>query len=107
MALANGSVCPGSGTDKASLTAYNTRVLFSPRNSPSRRSAAVYEQKQLFDFILDRVEDTGAENGLKLPQAFGRWFAGMYFDKPQHFSIADGSGDGKVDLFSFASKLSV
>lgn len=59
----------------------------------------MYEQKQLFDFILDRVEDTGAENGLKSPQAFGRWFAGMYFDKPQNFSISDGSGDGKVDLF--------
>lgn len=60
---------------------------------------ATYEQKQLFDFVLDRVEDTASENGLKLPQAFGRWFAGMYFDKPQNFSISDGSGDGKVDLF--------
>jgi len=59
----------------------------------------MYEQKQLFDFILDRVEDTASENGLKLPQAFGRWFAGMYFYKPQSFSISDGSGDGKVDLF--------
>jgi hypothetical protein len=59
----------------------------------------MYEQKQLFDFILNRVEDTGAEHGLKLPQAFGRWFANMYFDKPQNFSIADGPGDGKVDLF--------
>jgi hypothetical protein len=59
----------------------------------------MYEQKQLFNFILNRVEDTGAENGLKSPQAFGRWFAGMYFDKPQNFSISDGSGDGKVDLF--------
>jgi hypothetical protein len=37
------------------------------------------------------------ENGL--PQAFGRWFAEMYFDKPQNFSISDGRGDGKVDLF--------
>ncbi|MGB2624328.1 MAG: AIPR family protein [Candidatus Acidiferrum sp.] len=59
----------------------------------------MYEQKQLFDFILDRVEDTASENGLKLPQAFGRWFASMYFDKPQNFFISDGSGDGKVDLF--------
>jgi hypothetical protein len=59
----------------------------------------MYEQKQLFDFILDRIEDTASENGLKLPQAFGRWFASMYFDKPQNFSISDGSGDGKVDLF--------
>jgi hypothetical protein len=59
----------------------------------------VYEQKRLFEFILDRIEDTGSENGLKSPQAFGRWFADMYFDKPQNFSISDGSGDGKVDLF--------
>ncbi len=59
----------------------------------------MYEQKQLFEFVLDRIGDTGAEHGLKSPQAFGRWFAGMYFDKPQNFSIADGSGDGKVDLF--------
>jgi hypothetical protein len=59
----------------------------------------MYEQKQLFDFILDRVEDTASENGLKHPQAFGRWFASIYFDKPQHFSISDGCGDGKVDLF--------
>jgi hypothetical protein len=59
----------------------------------------MYEQKQLFDFILDRVDDTASENGLQLPQAFGRWFASMYFDKPQNFFISDGSGDGKVDLF--------
>jgi hypothetical protein len=59
----------------------------------------MYEQKQLFEFILDRVDDTGAENGLKSPQAFARWFAGMYFDNPQQFASADGSGDGKVDLF--------
>jgi hypothetical protein len=42
----------------------------------------MYQQKHLFDFILDRVEDTASENGLKRPQAFGRWFASMYFDKP-------------------------
>jgi AIPR protein len=60
---------------------------------------AIYEQKQLFDFMLDRIEDVGSKNGLKLPQAFGRWFAEMYFDKPQDFVISDGSGDGKVDLF--------
>jgi hypothetical protein len=59
----------------------------------------MYEQKHLFDFMLDRIEEVGSENGLKLPQAFGRWFAGTYFDKPHDFSISDGSGDGKVGLF--------
>ena len=42
----------------------------------------MYEPKQLFDFMLDRVEEVGSDNGLKSPQAFGRWFADMYFDKP-------------------------
>src|ERR1035441_1951136 len=59
----------------------------------------MYEQKQLFEFMLGRIEDVGSEHGLKAPQAFGRWFAGMFFDKPHDFSIPDGSGDGKVDLF--------
>jgi len=59
----------------------------------------MYEPKELFDFTLDRIEEVGSENGLKLPQAFGRWFAGMYFEKPQGLFIPDGSGDGKVDLF--------
>jgi len=49
----------------------------------------MYEQRQLFDFILNRVDDTGTEHALRPPQAFGRWFAGMYFDKPQNLSIAD------------------
>jgi hypothetical protein len=63
----------------------------------------MYEQKQLFDFMLARIEDVGSEYGLKVPQAFGRWFASMYFDNPNDFSIPDGSGDGKVDLFFWAN----
>jgi hypothetical protein len=48
--------------------------------------------------MLDRIQDTGAENGLRLPQAFGRWFAEMYFEDPVDFRYADGPGDAKVDL---------
>jgi AIPR protein len=59
----------------------------------------MYEHKQLFDSMLDRIREVGAENGLRLPQAFGRWFADMYFEEPDHFSYADGPGDAKVDLF--------
>jgi hypothetical protein len=66
----------------------------------------MYGQKQLCDFILDRVKDTASENGLKRPQAFGRWLASMYFDKPQHFSISDGCGDGKSISFSAKSVFS-
>ena len=57
------------------------------------------DNKQLFDFMLERVHDVGVTNGLKDPQAFGRWFAEMYFPSPREFFIPDGSGDGKVDLF--------
>jgi site-specific DNA-cytosine methylase len=59
----------------------------------------MYEHRQLFDSMLERIREIGAENGLKPPQAFGRWFAGMYFDEPREFFYADGPGDAKIDLF--------
>lgn len=59
----------------------------------------MYENKQLFDFMLRRVHEVGASKGLRSPQAFGRWFAEMYFDNPQNIYISDGSGDAKIDLF--------
>ncbi len=59
----------------------------------------MYDQRQLFDFMLDRVNEVGTESGLKPPQAFGKWFATTYFSSPQAFFCSDGSGDGKVDSF--------
>ena len=59
----------------------------------------MYEHKQLFNSMLERVREVGAENGLKAPQAFGRWFADMFFEQPRDFFYADGPGDAKVDLF--------
>ena len=57
------------------------------------------DQRQLFDFMLDRVNDASAESGLKPPQAFGKWFAETYFLNPQKYFCSHGSGDGKVDSF--------
>lgn len=57
------------------------------------------DRKELFDFMLGRVKCTQRETGLPEPQAFGRWFLGMYFQNPQNIFIADGSYDGKVDTF--------
>jgi hypothetical protein len=59
----------------------------------------MYEHKQLFDSMLERIGDVGAENGVRPPQAFPRWFADMYFEDPRDFVVADGPGDAKVDLF--------
>jgi hypothetical protein len=59
----------------------------------------MYDQRQLFDFMLDRVNEVGTESGLKQPQAFGKWFAQTYFTNPQEFFCSDSSGDGKVDCF--------
>jgi hypothetical protein len=59
----------------------------------------MYEQKQLFDTVLRRVREVGAEYGEKPPQAFGHWFAQMYFDEPQGFFVSDGAGDARVDSF--------
>src|ERR1700723_139853 len=59
----------------------------------------VFEKKQLFNFMMDRIQDVGKIYGLKEFEVFGRWFAGMYFSNPTDFRSTDGSGDGKVDLF--------
>ena len=59
----------------------------------------MYEHKHLFDFMLSRVGDVGSVTGLKPPQAFGRWFAETYFQRPADIFVSDGSKDGKVDLF--------
>jgi hypothetical protein len=53
----------------------------------------------LFDFMLGRVKEVAIESGLKSPQAFGKWFASIYFSNPLEFFCSDGSGDGKVDSF--------
>jgi hypothetical protein len=58
----------------------------------------MYEDKQLFDFMLSRIGEVGQINGLKKPQAFARWFADLYFQSPRDFVVSDGSGDAKVDL---------
>jgi hypothetical protein len=58
----------------------------------------MYEDKKLFDFMLDRIAEVGQINGLKKPQAFARWFADLYFQNSRDFTVSDGSGDAKVDL---------
>lgn len=57
------------------------------------------EKKQLFEFLLQRVEEIAKHDGLKSPQAFGKWFVNLYFENPRELFISDGSRDGKVDLF--------
>ena len=56
------------------------------------------QRKDLFDFMLRKIKQTADSSGDRLPQAFGRWFANMYFGRVNDISIVDGSGDGKVDL---------
>jgi hypothetical protein len=59
----------------------------------------VADKRELFEFMLERIKRTRLETGLGEPQAFGRWFLGMYFRNPQDIFISDGSKDGKVDIF--------
>jgi len=58
----------------------------------------MHQRKELFEFMLKMVKHTSNEHGDYMPQAFGRWFAKMYFSGITEISIPDGSGDGKVDL---------
>jgi hypothetical protein len=57
------------------------------------------DKEKLFQFSIDRIKATSHELGLALPQAFGVWFANMYFGKPIDLHIPDGAGDGKIDIF--------
>jgi hypothetical protein len=56
------------------------------------------QRKDLFDFMLKQVKYTADAHGDKMPQAFGRWFAEMYFPGVTNIAISDAAGDGKVDL---------
>lgn len=56
-------------------------------------------KKDLFDLIVNRVKGVGAERGIPNYQAFARWFAEMYFQRPHDFYHSDGARDGKIDLF--------
>lgn len=55
-------------------------------------------RKDLFDFMLKQIKSTADKHGDHMPQAFGRWFASMFFSSITNIAITDGSGDGKVDL---------
>lgn len=59
----------------------------------------ITNKQELFDVILNRVDDVSRKTGLRKPQAFARWFAEMYYLEPQGIFVSDGSHDGKVDLF--------
>jgi hypothetical protein len=56
------------------------------------------QRKDLIDFMLKQVKYTADAHGDKMPQAFGRWFAEMYFPGVTNIAISDAAGDGKVDL---------
>ena len=58
----------------------------------------VIHRKDLFEFMLKQVKRTADAHGDKMPQAFGRWFATMFFPGVSNVAVSDGTGDGKVDL---------
>jgi AIPR protein len=59
----------------------------------------VQHKSDLFEFMLDRVKETQKQHLEAEPQAFGRWFAELFFMNPHDVFVSDGSKDGKIDLF--------
>jgi hypothetical protein len=57
------------------------------------------DKSDLFEFMLDRVKETQKQHLDAEPQAFGRWFAELFFMNPHDIFVSDGSKDGKIDLF--------
>ena len=60
---------------------------------------SIQHKSDLFEFMLERVRDTQKRHLEGEPQAFGRWFADLFFLKPRDVFVSDGSKDGKIDLF--------
>lgn len=59
----------------------------------------VQNKSDLFEFMLERVKETQKQHLHGEPQAFGRWFAELFFMSPRDIFISDGSKDGQIDLF--------
>ena len=57
------------------------------------------DKSDLFEFMLERVKETQNKHLDGEPQAFGRWFAELFFMNPRDIFVSDGSKDGKIDLF--------
>lgn len=57
------------------------------------------DKSDLFEFMLGRVRETGKKYLYGEPQAFGRWFAELFYTNPRSFFVSDGARDGKIDLF--------
>jgi hypothetical protein len=60
---------------------------------------AAHHKSDLFEFMLDRVRETQKKHLEGEPQAFGRWFAELFFLSPRDIVVSDGSKDGKIDMF--------
>lgn len=58
----------------------------------------MYETRDLFDFMIDRIKSVQNQTATHDYHAFGRWFAQLYFQEPKDLSTWDGGGDGKADV---------
>jgi hypothetical protein len=54
-------------------------------------------KKELFNFMLNQIDQKIEETKLRNYKAFPLWFLDLYFEKYQDFISSDGSNDGKVD----------
>lgn len=57
------------------------------------------DKRDLFEFMIKRVQDTQRHHLEAEPQAFGRWFSDLFFLSPRDMFVSDGSKDGKIDAF--------
>jgi hypothetical protein len=57
------------------------------------------DKSDLFEFMLERVKETQKQHLDGEPQAFGRWFAELFFMSPRDIFVSDGAKDGKIDSF--------
>lgn len=57
------------------------------------------DKSDLFEFMLERIAEVQKLHLEAEPQAFGRWFAGLFYMNAQDIFVSDGSKDGQIDAF--------
>jgi hypothetical protein len=62
-------------------------------------TATGLERKDIFDFMIERIDEVSRETNRLPEQAFVKWFVDLYFGPTHHLFMSDGSSDGKVDGF--------
>ena len=57
------------------------------------------ERKELFDLMIEGVNEISRNNNMEKSKAFVKWFITLYYSNANDIFVSDGCRDGKIDCF--------